>query len=120
MTANPDTPNAADGELFEDSFYNWLLKNGFDVWVKGSEMTNSSLGNSLTGELDMTTLKAAIQAYTARKVLEGRIDENKTYWWHQQKFAEKEGISKHALDRIAALSAPAPTPQPNQGGQSHE
>ena len=44
-----------------------------------------------------------ITADRKRVALEARIDENKTYWWHQQKRAASEGVSTHALERIDEL-----------------
>lgn len=47
--------------------------------------------------------KAAIAAHIQEVVVAARIDENRTYWWHQQKAAEAESVSSHALKRIAEL-----------------
>lgn len=49
--------------LFDDAFYNWLLASGVDLWVKSSEMNSSAIGGYITGEIDMSKLKASIMEY---------------------------------------------------------
>jgi len=58
----PEAPSDLDQErLYQEAFYNWLLLNGVDIMIKGSEMNSSSMGNLIIAEVDMPKLKAAIQ-----------------------------------------------------------
>ena len=79
MSTNPTTPSDNTVEAIRDFL------------VKGDYRTDTNVGLNRTAQ--------AIHSLTTQ----ARIDENRTYWWHQQKLAEKEGVSKHSLDRIKQL-----------------
>lgn len=64
MTTKPirvdPTPQTDEQNLFKESFYNWLLKNGVDILTKGSDLSKSSISNPILAEIDMTKLKLGI------------------------------------------------------------
>lgn len=56
--------------------------------------------------MDTVTTKQKLLDLIEQSNREARIDENWTYWWHQQKQAESTGVSTHALERIEELQHP--------------
>lgn len=81
-----------------------LLKECFDE-IKHCEdpLKRKSILQAYAKHMEAREAEIAKEADTA-----ARIDENRNYWWHLQKHAEKVGISAHALDRIAKLGPPDP------------
>ena len=92
-------------ELFQDAFYNWLLKNGVDLASFESTKLSSSIQEPFIAKIDMNKLKSGIMQYAEAHKLQWELEAlTKVLKEGESWLEENEGTNYELKKRISELT----------------